>query len=582
LTFQDTNPQTEFDIKEDWRLQRGYNIRWNEAQPAQPDETYMFAKAVAGTATLLISAISLVAQPPVWVPAAGFIIDTALCSLDWAEMVAYCQYSGRQVEVQDRDDYLEGEASAAALTYDYTVDASLSLIVYWILKTPNAAGGHSLTITAKLEYYEYLPTGELIDKGPITTSINLKIGPDDNNSFPTADEIQPGTSYRFFLGGYDDKDYYKIYVEYGYIINIYATAASSPSVDFYIDLYNPSQQWKTGTSHGYSHNIYFTADSTGYWFIKASVYYWLSCGFYKLLVSIYDPAGGGCPYLYAWNGSHFLIDNNILPASETSNGIDVIDYYRLEQTLEPCFTSERFSLYSLMIEEFENEHSYIDHIKLLAIDHSSDVKVGVTQNGQILAYMDPVPPISAINSLQQNVLTLLFSVDNDYYEGYKDDYLTLNFGNVTSENVKLVLRTDFPVKKSIHVQIQNAKGNWTTIATIIPRTYWATDVIDISNYLPNFNSQLKIRLCFTASHKIDFIGLDTSPRTPLQIRNGTLIFAKHSTNGLVISLLRYNDNQYAELLPQQNIKIWFIVPNQTAESRTYIVITKGRYHSITS
>jgi hypothetical protein len=236
-----------------------------------------------------------------------------------------------------------------------------------------------------------------------------------------------------------------------------------------------------------------------------------------------------------------------------------------------------------LIREFEHEHSYIDHVQLLAVDHTPDVNVAVTPNGQVLTYRDPVPPMSAINSLGENALTPLFLIDSNYYEGFKGDYLVLNFGNVISENAKLVMRTDRPpLKMSIQVQVQDSAGNWIDVATIIPRTYWATDIIDISSYLPSSNTELKVRLYFTASHKIDYVGLDTSPQATIDAEKGTLVLAKHSDNGYVTPLLRRSDDRYAELLPGQNIKLFFALPKQTAESRTYIIIAEGHYQTITT
>ena len=106
-------------------------------------------------------------------------------------------------------------------------------------------------------------------------------------------------------------------------------------------------------------------------------------------------------------GSQYVIDNNLLPASEGSNGADVNDYYRLEQKLVPIYEEGFLSLYSLQIREFEHEHTYLDTIKLFAVDHDPNIKVGVTLDGQILTYEDPVPPISAVNSRGENVLTPL-------------------------------------------------------------------------------------------------------------------------------------------------------------------------------
>jgi len=124
-------------------------------------------------------------------------------------------------------------------------------------------------------------------------------------------------------------------------------------------------------STGYKYVKVRAQDSTGAWSDWSS----------SLTVYISGGGGGGCPYVYAWNGEHYVMDNNLLPASEISNGADVEDYYRLEQLLLPTHQGTVRSVYSLQIREFEHEHDYFDQVKLLAVDYDSDVNVVVTPDG---------------------------------------------------------------------------------------------------------------------------------------------------------------------------------------------------------
>jgi len=272
LTFQDANPNTQIDIREEDNgdYLRGYNIRPNWDQPWEPDYTYRFLKAIAGTAALLIGAWS---GAPAWVAAGGFIVETVLVSLDLAEILAYNQISGRSVDVFDKNDGSWQKANATALTYDYVVDASLSLVVHWILRTPNDVGTHSLTITAKLEYYEYTATGETIEK-TITTSVVLEIGPDDNNDPGSADTISEGWYHMLYIGGYDENDYYKIYLEKDHSIYIYLEETSSDHASINIYLYDPNQVERVHkTLQPPPHYIYlqFITDSSGYWYIRVEL-----------------------------------------------------------------------------------------------------------------------------------------------------------------------------------------------------------------------------------------------------------------------------------------------------------------------
>jgi len=292
-------------------------------------------------------------------------------------------------------------------------------------------------------------------------------------------------------------------------------------------------------------------------------------------------SGGGCPCVSTWNGTHYVIDNNLLPNSETSSRTDVEDYYRLEQTLAPTYKRKYFSLYSLQISEFENEHSYIDQVKLLAVDHASDVKVAVSPYGEILTYKNPHPPVSCINRNGEEVLSAVSSIDDIYYEGYAGDYLILDFGNLdVQDGAKLVIRADQDLKESIHIQILNETGNWLTVAKFIPRVYWATEIIDLSNHLPDANGDLKVRLCFTASHKLDYVGLDTTPQADITIIQTNAVSAIHSARGDITLKLLLNDQVYTELFPGEQIKLKFVLPNKNREARTFIIYTEGHYETI--
>lgn len=299
-------------------------------------------------------------------------------------------------------------------------------------------------------------------------------------------------------------------------------------------------------------------------------------------VEYVPPLPPGCPYVYTWNGTAYVLDNNILGASEVSNGTDVEDYYRLEQTFIPTFQCAWFSLYSMQISEFEHEHSYIDKVRLYAVDHDANVNVAVTPEGQILTYANPNMPISALDNYGYDWLPFVSTPDNIYYRGFPGDYLLLDFGNIdTSQAAKLVLRANAELKKDecIHVQTLNETSQWTDAAVLRTRNHWSTIILDLADYLPNPDGTLKMRLYFTGIHKIDYIGLDTTPQANITITQTAAFLAVHSTQGDVTLKLLLNDQKYAELLPGEQITLKFILPN-TQKTRTFITYTEGHYYKI--
>jgi len=287
-----------------------------------------------------------------------------------------------------------------------------------------------------------------------------------------------------------------------------------------------------------------------------------------------SPDGGGCPYVFLWDGTQYVADNNILPASEDTPGLDVDDYYLLEGSPVP---KGWFGVYSILIREFENEHSYIDQVKLLAVDHESDVNVAVTATGDILTYKDPVTPVSAIDSAGNDLVRLVNATEDGYFEGDPGNYLMLDFGSLNiSEGARLVLRAD--MKSPIHVQVMGSSGEWVTVADVTTRVNWSTDIIDLSGCLPDANGELKVRLYFTGSHKVDYVGLDASSQAAFEVHVANLISATHSAEGNVKNKLMQVDGDYAEIPSGDQVRLEYGLPENDTR-RDFILYSRGRYAS---
>jgi|GEM_PF-5277589 len=302
---------------------------------------------------------------------------------------------------------------------------------------------------------------------------------------------------------------------------------------------------------------------------------------------LWDPftGGGGCPFVYVWNGTKIVIDNNLLSNSSANNGTEVEDYYRLEQDLVPLYEGYFNSYYSLQISEFQQEHSYLDEVDLFAVDHATDVSVAVSPTGDILTYQSPYAPSSAVDENDTSWLAELSSFDGNYYESYNGSFLVLNFGEVNSSDAKIIIRADPPpdyppTKLSIHIQVLNSSESWVEIVSIIPRTYWSTDIIDLSDNLPT-DGEFIVRLYFTDNHRVDFVGLDTTPQVEIDVENANLLVAYHSDEGFVTEKLRSDDDVYSELIPDQQIILLFSAAKPDAEARTFIFYVKGYYYTIT-
>lgn len=589
IKLEKQDDQAEIYIGTDFWELSSCNLQWKAAQPA-PEPWYY--TAIRGGATLLMStAIGMV-----FGPVGGLMFGTTVVGYETAEAFSKSLWQAQEANIKQHANTTENLAYVSVPTAgteewkgtqlsDYPVDTLIGAQIYWIFTDDNTEP-HELKITVELKYYNYY------EEKTIQTSVVLNVVRDAGNSIdnPNIREISPGT-YIAFVGigiyspGTDDiKDFYKIWVKYYQTINIKMQPPKSANINFDLHLYNPNKILVASSTNGPNVTeqiVHLSTHSDGYWYIEVNAT--LGSGLYTLSADVY---WAGCPFLYVWNGADYVIDNNLLAASEVSNGVDVEDYYKLEQPLVPKHQTKFLSLYSLQIKEFENEHSYLDQVKLLAIDHEPEVNVAVSSAGEILTYKNPYPPVICIDNYGNDLLDILTSPDNQYYIGHTDDYILLDFGNLDISNgAKLVLRTDWPIMPKcpcIKVQVLDSTGNWIDVTTISPRVYWATDIIDLSNYLSNTNEDIKIRLYFTNIHKIDYIGLDTTPQTEIHVTYSHLISAMHSEEGPVTFKLLRNDKNYAELVPNQQITLTFLLPrNPKHAERTFIFYTEGHYHTIT-
>ncbi|MEM3699925.1 MAG: hypothetical protein QXL57_03550 [Candidatus Bathyarchaeia archaeon] len=341
--------------------------------------------------------------------------------------------------------------------------------------------------------------------------------------------------------------------------------------------------YASGVTASATHN--WTSTGTYYVKVKAKDVHgnWSDWSPSQTMNIIETPPPSGCPFVYVWNGTHYVIDNNVLPAAEDSGGLDVNDYYVLHQPLTPTFQGAYHAIYSLKLCEFGQEHDYIDRVRLFAVDHAVGVNVAVSPYGEILTYANPASPTTAVDNNGIDVLSLLNAMDGSYYQGYNGSYVTLTFaGSDVSNGAKLVIREDGPVRKCpIHVQVLNVSGYWENVATFYTRHYWTTDVINMTGCLPDAEGKMRVRLCFVDVDRIDYVGLDTSPQAEIQMQEAYLVSAYHSQEGLVTLKLLCNDNIYAELTPQQQIKLTFILLAQPNETRTFIFYAEGHYYTIT-
>ncbi len=247
------------------------------------------------------------------------------------------------------------------------------------------------------------------------------------------------------------------------------------------------------------------------------------------LLSNYYDEESSCPFLYSWNGTGYGMVTDISAESgilgvNLGNGTYKKsipgDYAKISSDQ----LDEANGTYDMQVTEEYDEISYLDQVALVTVDHSPafDVYPGLLRSdlGKIYTVGKSLTaPISCIDGNGKNCLAQVSAQDGYYALAENDtmNNLTLDFGNVSANDMKLVL-TGFSTfgngsSNTRLVQVKNAQGKWVTVYSNsdikrpsgLPRTY----VINLTGKVNT--SDVSVKLGFVRS-SFDYVALDTSPQ----------------------------------------------------------------------
>lgn len=303
-----------------------------------------------------------------------------------------------------------------------------------------------------------------------------------------------------------------------------------------------------------------------------------------------DPAASAsCPWVYTWDGSGFVRDNDIYSVARYPAG-EMHDYYLLQKPLVA-----QGNQYKLEIREVESEDSWTDFIGLLAVDHHPDVAVAPDGKGNVLAYRPAhlVKPLTAVSNAGGDLLAALSGKDNSGFKAYSGDYVELDFGvGDVSNGARLLLRVKgflqgegevkpFIGPPAIVVQVRDSNAAWQEIGRLNPRFDWSEGAFDLSPYLPGPAGNLKIRLTSishdTKYHEIDLAALAVGPQPKVTVTNLQLQSATHGGTD-VLRLLSFSDNEYVQMASGNKFAVSFAnQPPQLGLVRDFILVSEGYY-----
>jgi hypothetical protein len=308
------------------------------------------------------------------------------------------------------------------------------------------------------------------------------------------------------------------------------------------------------------------------------------------------PPPPGCPFVYVWNGKGFVEDNTILTASEYKKE-PVADYYLLTQT--PQLKDGK---YHLQLREFEQEKSYLDNLELISVDHSPDVKVGVTPEGKIFAYDQEVALLGCVDKDGVDQLSKVEDKDQIYYTCQEAGELILDFGNYPGDNQgalglparpkppnpdspnKLSTSKSTPERVSpLSVAVLDQKGNWIKISDLPPRSNQCTVFALADPGQINMGDRLKIKLSWEDKYEVDRIRFYlVNQKKELKVNACGLSLGSHSRNGKISSLLAAEDKAYVNLVPDEKMDLYFSAKGEPGDGlvRDFILVSRGYYEKL--
>ncbi|OYD16984.1 hypothetical protein CH333_02195, partial [candidate division WOR-3 bacterium JGI_Cruoil_03_44_89] len=281
----------------------------------------------------------------------------------------------------------------------------------------------------------------------------------------------------------------------------------------------------------------------------------------------YYPA---CPFLYVCDGMQFVEDNNLLAGSY--QGEVVTDLYRLTQSLIETDPPRR---YRLEIREEETEHSFFDRVSLKTVDHPEDVEVGVNTEGEIVPVTTAHTPVSAVSGGEDYADVL--GDEGSWFEGCAGDTMVVEFGIIEeTENKELWLDSDksgYPIS----IEIEREDG-WEYVTSVFPRENFSTHPVVSLSELIDDGEVLTLRLVWFADHNLKTIRILQIDDVSINENTAPLTSAIHSRLGNVKQELLTEDEEYAEVLPGDTIRLEFTVTGQTPGwTRSFVFVSYGYY-----
>jgi len=276
---------------------------------------------------------------------------------------------------------------------------------------------------------------------------------------------------------------------------------------------------------------------------------------------------GSCPYLYGWDGERFTFITDCLWAApiglQLTDGVQAPGREWEYLKVDGRFLQEDAGEYRLLMTEELWEVTYLESMRLLAVDHPADVEVYSNEKVgppdisgfQVHTVKQKRTPVAARDQAGRDVLAKVAARDEDFVQCFdrrikqgltEPHYLELDLGGLESPRQILLFLTGWirPTDTSLNIaisqwpdleptqppslQVPDANGKWVTVKPYMgfPGGKTKTIVINLTDVFPADDYRVRIASTMKLYWDEAFFTVDESPAeyrvTELPLKRATL------------------------------------------------------------
>ena len=208
---------------------------------------------------------------------------------------------------------------------------------------------------------------------------------------------------------------------------------------------------------------------------------------------------GSCPMIFTWDGAAFRFITDVLGVAPLGAASGDGKYFPVDHDEYVQIPGEALKAvdghYEIRITEELHEVSYLDQVKLIAVDHPSNIEIFTNDKFKsppfpafrLFGVSRRIYPVRARDHLGRDVLDRLVRRDRRYPDGFRRDYLDvaelhnldLDFGNAAPDNRAVLILNGWvdwadgstfmaaaQAKKDLvlpYLQVKDAAGRWQTV-----------------------------------------------------------------------------------------------------------------------